>query len=220
MGSQPIYRTAALSRTHSERRCRKEAVRADHHHDELARDSRALPTAARRGEAAAAASPAGRKPQRSGSRQTSAADGERQAGGQSALHGAVRTESAARDLQRTPTRRSADRLLVQPLQRRRAQRAGAVPTHGVRARSDPAARPWQLPRFARGDRDEPGDALLSRQLDEPGSERSCPPPGARTASSLGAAADKGCQAGQREPAPARRSRVRNRRLDQTAGLVG
>ena len=52
----------------------------------------------------------------------------------------VGAEAAARDLQRAAARGSAHRLLVQPLQRRRAQGPGAVHAHRVRARGDPAAR--------------------------------------------------------------------------------
>ena len=44
--------------------------------------------------------------------------------------------------------------------------ADAVHADRVRARRDPAARARQVPRSARRDREEPGDALLSRQLDE------------------------------------------------------
>ena len=47
-----------------------------------------------------------------------------------------------------------------------------LPADRVRARRHPAARARQVPRSARGHREEPGDALLSRQLDERGSERS------------------------------------------------
>ena len=48
----------------------------------------------------------------------------------------------------------------------------ALPADGVRARRDSSARARQLPRSARRDREEPGDALLSRQLDERRSQRS------------------------------------------------
>ena len=44
--------------------------------------------------------------------------------------------------------------------------ADAVPADRVRARRDPAARVRQFPRPARRDGQEPGDALLPRQLDE------------------------------------------------------
>ena len=67
---------------------------------------------------------------------------------------------------------SADRLLVQPLQRRRAQGRRPVHADRVRARRDSSARARQVPRPARGDGEEPGDALLPRQLDERRSERS------------------------------------------------
>src|SRR6185437_193707 len=46
-----------------------------------------------------------------------------------------------------------------------------LPADRVRARGDPAARARTLPRPARGDGEEPRDALLSGQLDERGSER-------------------------------------------------
>ena len=47
----------------------------------------------------------------------------------------------------------------------------SVPADRVRARDDPTARARQVPRSAGGDRQEPGDAVLSRQLDERRSER-------------------------------------------------
>ena len=52
-------------------------------------------------------------------------------------------------------------------------RARARPLHAdrIRARRHPAARARQVPRSARGRREESGDALLSRQLDERRSER-------------------------------------------------
>ena len=49
--------------------------------------------------------------------------------------------------------------------------ARPLPAHRVRARRDPPARARQVPRPARRDGEEPGDALLSRQLDERRSER-------------------------------------------------
>ena len=49
--------------------------------------------------------------------------------------------------------------------------ADKLPADRVRARRDPAARPRQVPRSARGDGEESGDAVLSRQLDERRSER-------------------------------------------------
>ena len=96
------------------------------------------------------------------------------AGGQSGHGRARRAENAARHLQRAAAAGGPDRLLVQPLQRRRAQGPGPLHADRVRARRDPAARPRQVPRSARGDRQEPGDALLSRQLDERRSERTAP----------------------------------------------
>ena len=52
----------------------------------------------------------------------------------------------------------------------RRQGAGARLPHRVRARRDPAARARHVPRPAAGDGEEPGDALLSRQLAERGAE--------------------------------------------------
>ena len=49
--------------------------------------------------------------------------------------------------------------------------ADARSTDRVRARRDPSARARQVPRSARGDGAEPGDALLSRQLAERGARR-------------------------------------------------
>ena len=62
---------------------------------------------------------------------------------------------------------SADRFLVQPLQRRCAE--GARPASCSPSTSATSIRPHVLgpfPRPARRDREEPGDALLPRQLDE------------------------------------------------------
>ncbi len=76
---------------------------------------------------------------------------------------AHRAEDRPGRLQRPAARRSPDRFLVQPLQRLRRQGTDADLSHRVRARGDPPARAESFPRAARGDREEPRDALLSRQ---------------------------------------------------------
>ncbi len=78
---------------------------------------------------------------------------------------ARRREDPARRLQRAPARSRARRRVVQPLQRVRRQGADAQLRHRVRARRDSAACARPLPRSARGHGQEPGDALLSRQLE-------------------------------------------------------
>ena len=97
---------------------------------------------------------------------------------------AVAAEDPARRLQRAAARRSDGRFLVQPLQRVRRQGPDAALPDRVRARRDPAARARQVPRSARRDRAEPGDALLSRQLAERRTRRRARPrrtPGATSA---------------------------------------
>ena len=78
-------------------------------------------------------------------------------------------QDSARRLQRAAARGSDGRLLVQPLQRVLGQGSGARLPDRVRARRDPAARARHVPRAARqATAEEPGDALLSRQLAERG----------------------------------------------------
>ncbi len=76
--------------------------------------------------------------------------------------GPHRSQTVARHLQRSPARRSADRFLVQPLQR--LSRQGRRPLHGhhLRARCDPPARARSFQRSAPRHRAESGHAVLSR----------------------------------------------------------
>ena len=89
-------------------------------------------------------------------------------------------QAAARGLQRPPTRRSAHRLLVQPLQRLHRQRRRPLPGHVVRARRDSSACAGQVQRPADRHGREPGDAVLSRQLAERGSGLGCGARSSRT----------------------------------------
>ena len=70
------------------------------------------------------------------------------------LRRAGRSQAPARRLQRAAARRSARRLLVQPLQRVRAQGTDRDLHRRVRARRDPPARARQFPRSARRNREE------------------------------------------------------------------
>ena len=79
---------------------------------------------------------------------------------------------------------SHDRLLAQPLLRLHPEgAAGALPARAVREQGDPPELARKIPHAARGGGEEPGDAVLSRQLGEPGGQQ----PSAARADPRGAA---------------------------------
>ncbi len=171
-GHPALPRRTAASRADQRRRAERPSRRSDHDQFELAADCGSVRDSPARGAQAEKAGREGRRIRQLRRRQPAArrdAAARQQRDG-----GALRAEAAARDLQRAAASGSAHRLLVQPFQRRRAQGRRSLPAHRVRARHHSAARAGQVPRSAGGDRQEPGDAVLSRQLDERGSERPAP----------------------------------------------
>ena len=147
------------------------ALRLHHAFEELARSGRRILHArdARTPQRAAACRADGgvrrRRPQRPGSGAHARADrGDAHAAQRHRR--AVAAADPARGLQRASARRGPRRLLDESLQRVRGQGPGAELPDRIRARRRPPASVRQVPRSARRDGSEPGDALLSRQLAE------------------------------------------------------
>ena len=168
IGLAALHRSAAASRAYRRRRDGGAAGRSADHRPELARD-RASSTSCRSSKPGASAN---RTPQRRpgwSAAKTRSASSRRPTASivELAEQKLLRAIYSERQLQEVLTDFWFNHFNVDARKGR-----DPLPADRVRARGDPAARPRQVPRSARGDGEEPGDALLSRQLDERRSERS------------------------------------------------